>query len=489
MVEAIKNTRVIHVIHQLGAGLDVHNQYVTACVAMKQGTTIEKIAVQEFPRTPKGLGNMCRFLGKHLLECITMEATGVYFPIVYKALETYHGWGGITPELIVINPSLVKKYPGELHSDKRDAIDLARLGLAGLARGSYVPTTFLQVLRSLTRELRFIDKDCTRLKNRIKRILSRWGLPLKDFDLNNAWALDLLRAILHEQGNFGKAMDTIENGAFAVQRMTKVAVSRRKAMYSEFNTITIPPDMIVSLESYLLALSFNASILTRLNERVEKVANQDPVLMQMVHRLSEIPGLTETSAISLIAEIGNIARFPNRRRFLKYVGCTMAQHDSGDTSIPGHLSQRVNKFARYHFCNAGKAVVERVKEDSDLKEFARKQRNAHVSEPKLTYTNTGIKIARIVYAIMRNNAAYQPFHDRTALGSKQHSDEPSHAESQHKKVVLQQLRKKTKHLVKYLEQSMGEHAGPWYQYLATLFAQLCKDKQEEAKEPPTNEEK
>jgi len=40
------------------------------------------------------------------------------------------------------------------------------------------------------------------------------------------------------------------------------------------------------------------------------------------------------------------------------------------------------------------------------KEYGCKQLNAHWNAKKLAWANTGIKIARIVYAILRNNYTY-----------------------------------------------------------------------------------
>ncbi len=67
-----------HAQYRYGAGLDVHKNYVTACVAVQRGAAMEKAALQEFKQLPIGLGDLCHFLEKYLLEIVVMEATGVY---------------------------------------------------------------------------------------------------------------------------------------------------------------------------------------------------------------------------------------------------------------------------------------------------------------------------------------------------------------------------------------------------------------------------
>ncbi|OLS14731.1 MAG: transposase [Promethearchaeota archaeon CR_4] len=141
MLMATKTYKVVvpHTKYRYGAGLDVHKDYITACVAVQRGAEVEKITVQEFKQSPPGLGDLRQFLRKYLLEIVVMEATGVYTPPVKRTLDDYRGWGMIKPAITVINPSLLRKYPGEPHDDKRDALDLTALGLRGMARGSFIP--------------------------------------------------------------------------------------------------------------------------------------------------------------------------------------------------------------------------------------------------------------------------------------------------------------------------------------------------------------
>nr|MDO8088741.1 IS110 family transposase [Candidatus Sigynarchaeum springense] len=482
MAEQVKTPRIIHSKYPYGAGLDVHNQYITACVAARRGHEVEKLVVQEFQRSPEGLDTMCRFLGKYLIGIIVMEAT-TQTPFVYDALVKYTGWGGIKPELRVIHPSLIKKYTGELHEDAHDALDLATLGLAGLAKGSYVPQEKMRELRILTRELRFIDRDCTRLKNRIKRVLTTWGLPLQEFDLSSGYATDFMKAMLHAKGDFGATLDSILQGTFKTPASTKRAITAREPTYKAFRSIKIPLSILTALESYMLDLSFNSAIESRIEKEIESLVEQDPLIHHLVTRISKVIGLSEASASSLVAETGNVARFSNRKQFLKYVGCAPAQYISGEVSRPGHLSKRANKFARYAFTQAGRIVTHSINDDSTIKEYARKQLNAHLNNKKLVYANVGIKVARVVYALMAKGIEYDPKHEQYAKMKSPRPEntfvmqdwrEPSVQAAKPKPFVLKTIHNKTKHLIKYIEKNLEGSTEPWLNYLADLFGQLQK---------------
>ncbi|NMC05790.1 MAG: IS110 family transposase, partial [Candidatus Lokiarchaeota archaeon] len=480
MAEQVKTPRIIHSKYQYGAGLDVHNQYVTACVAAKRGHEVEKLVVQEFQRSPEGLDAMCRFLGKYLIGIIVMEAT-TQTPFIYDALVKYTGWGGIKPELRVVHPNLVKKYTGELHEDKHDALELATLGLAGLAKGSYVPQEKMRELRLLTREMRFVDRDCTRLKNRIKRVLTTWGLPLQDFNLSTGYATDFINAFLHAKGDFGATLDSILSGTFKTPVTTRRAIEKREPTYKVFRSIKVPNSILISLESYMLDLSFKSTIESRIEKEIESLVVQDPLIHHMVTRISKVIGLSETSAASLVAETGNVARFSNRKQFLKYVGCAPAQYISGEVSRPGHLSKRANKFARNVFTQAGRIVTHSINDDSTIKEYARKQLNAHMNNKKLVYANVGIKIARVVYAIMVKGAEFNPKFDQNVkvesslpnrtFVMKEWRESGSQAANP-KPFILKTIRDKTKHLIKYIEKNLEESTEPWLNNLSDIFDQL-----------------
>ncbi len=55
MDKSYKKGCVSHSRSHYGASVDVHKQYVTACVAMLRGAVMWKLAVQEFRQSPKEL--------------------------------------------------------------------------------------------------------------------------------------------------------------------------------------------------------------------------------------------------------------------------------------------------------------------------------------------------------------------------------------------------------------------------------------------------
>lgn len=441
--------------YQYGAGIDVHKNYVVACVAIRRSNCIETQAIQQFQRNPVGLGELCRFLKKYLLSTIVMESTGVYTPIVKEELENTK-WHGLIPRILVINPSIIRKYPGELHADPQDAFDLARLGLLGLAEPSFLPKNVLKEIRWLSRRIFFITKDCTRLKNRIKQNLDLWGLSLPDFNLNGRWALDLCKVLIFQaNGNLTQTFKLIEQNETTLNSRSIAAILRRKEKYKRFFGIHLPPSAVCITELQLANLNAQNAIINAVSKEIESIINDRPDFRDKVDRLTKIPGIEEQSAITLLSEIGLISRFPNVKKFLQYVGCAPTIYQSGTIRKASHLNKRVNHFCKLVFMHAGKSVCSTVKKDSDLKEFGRKQLNRHWNNKKLAHANTGIKIARIVYHLLLNGKEYRPFYE-----SRPKINDTKSLKTKHNKAFqLSKIRRKTRQYFDYLQSALEyQHA-------------------------------
>lgn len=435
--------------HRYGAGIDVHKGYVIACVAIQRNNSITRQAIQQFQRNPDGIEDMCRFLKKFLLSTIVMESTGVYTPFVKERVEQTN-WFGIIPEIIVINPSTIRKYPGELHADRQDAFELARLGLLGLAEPSYLPVDVLKELRWLSRRIFFLTKDGTRLKNRIKGNLDLWGLSLPHFDLTRGWGLDFCRVLIfNAKGNISKCFQLIEKKEIPLKSSSFTTILRRKEKYERFFDIQLPASAVRIMELQLANLNAQYAIINAILMEIEGLINNYPNFKEKVQKLMQIPGINDQSAVTLIAEIGNITRFSNVKKFLQYVGCAPTIYQSGTIHKASHLNKRVNHYCKLIFMHAGRSVCSVVKKDSDLKEYARKQLNRHWKDKKLAHANTGIKIARIVYHLLLADDLYRPFYEtqneRANKKGKSNLEKPFR---------LSLIRKKTRNHLNYLRSAL-----------------------------------
>jgi len=453
------------------AGIDVHKYYVTACVAARldPGNHFERVALQEFKSNPRGLGTLARFLAKYPLQAIVMEATGVYTAPVKVALESFKEWK-TRPSVLVFNPTEIKQFPGQIHEDGADAYAMARFALMGLLRPSFIPEGTVRDLRELTREAGIMTKEVTRAKNRIKRVLSAWGISIPRMNLRNEWCLDLFRALDWAGGDFGKAVRGMKGGEFTVSPYTCQVLDRRAADLEQFEDVVLPPTAREVLRGHLLFLAANETLIAHLAKEVEGIVSVNPAIEILINQVSAISGITPFSATSIVAEIGDIGRFPSVKKFLTYAGCAPTIHQSGTKTVHGKLTKRANPYLKRMFFWVGRIIATSSKEDSDIKAYASSQRQRHPSkqENRLVYANTGAKGARVVYLLLHDAKSYVM---KTRGTPAREIPEGFLPEIVSSAFQFRELRKRTRQFVNYLNRVKAE-APAKFKTVAEAFEKI-----------------
>lgn len=407
-----------------GAGLDVHKNSIVACVVIEKNRKVLQQRNQKeedqhvwivvnrmtFDQTPEGRDRLCRYLSNNMVQSVLMEATGVYSVPVVEALTEFANWNPVRPEIIVAHPAEVNKFlSSSIHQDRKDAEGLAKISLLGVIRPSYIANGKIRELRFLERNLYTMEKDISRLKARIKQGLAEAKLPFQDLDIDANWGLELLMTLQQTGGDFEKAVEGIRNGTFAVKSSTRQAIENRSGEFDKYEGVVLPFHIIMDLGAKLFQISSIRELMEQYALRMERICNEDEKLKRSVNLLSDCPGITHRSAVRLVGEVGDISRFPNVKKFLMYAGCAPTIHQSGTKSVRGHLNKRVNHFLKTLFFTAGRIVCSVSKSESQLRDQARVLMNRYWTRKKLAFAKVGVKIAKIVYCILKSGEAYSPY--------------------------------------------------------------------------------
>ena len=156
----------MEVLHERCAGLDVHKDSVVACARVVADGVLSQ-QVQTFSTTTTGLLALSDWLVEQACTHVVMEATGVYWKPVWHILEESF-------ELVLANAMHVRNVPGR-KTDVNDATWLADLLAHGLIRGSFVPPTSIQELRTLTRTRKQLVREKSQHVQRIQKTLEGWA--------------------------------------------------------------------------------------------------------------------------------------------------------------------------------------------------------------------------------------------------------------------------------------------------------------------------
>jgi len=287
-------------MHKRCAGLDVHKKEVVAClrtVARGKAT----YDVRRFPTMTKGLLELADWLEGAQCTHVAMEATGVYWKPVWHILDGRFA-------LILANAAHIKGVPGR-KSDVNDATWIADLLAHGLIRASFVPPQPIQELRDLTRTRKQFGREIVQHTQRIQAVLEEANIKLSSVitDILGASGRRILKAII------GGETDPAQLANLGGPRL---AASRTDLSEALCGRVREHHRFLIG--HHLTTIEQLEATITAFDARIEAALAP---FCDTVERLKQVPGLSETAAQILIAEIGmDMSPFPTAGHLLSWAG-------------------------------------------------------------------------------------------------------------------------------------------------------------------------
>jgi transposase len=129
-------------------------------------------------------------------------------------------------------------------------------------------------------------------------------------------------------------------------------------------------------------------------------------------RLCSLPGVAAILALVILAEGGDLRRFPHHRQFLKYCGLDLAKCQSGQFRGREMLSKRGNARLRMAFWMAAQRAV-RMNENSFRDKYERytRQDPGNPDVRRKALTAVAAKMARVAYAVVKHDLPYHGYHE------------------------------------------------------------------------------
>ena len=279
---------------------------------------------------------------------VIFEATGVYS----RRLQTFLENNDYT--YTRLNPLEAKKQLDSLRVRKTDKIDAEKLALSQFSlnrKPSYVQKSVYQELRDLSRFYQNLTEDIVRTKNRLHKALQvtfpeletllsaptgkqYWSLvtafPSKDFILDWSEA-DLTKVIRQSTAKrmSDKRVSYLVTKLLELAKQSYCAVKKASPMIEE--------------------VRYYAQELLRLTERRQVTLDNMIELAQPLPEydiLLSIPGIAETTATSIIGELGDVRRFQSANQINAFIGNDLRHYESGIYLAQEHITKRGNPYAR-----------------------------------------------------------------------------------------------------------------------------------------------
>ena len=302
----------MEVLYPRCAGLDVHSRCVNACARIAAGRKVTT-EHREFATTTAGLLELAAWLTEAGCTHVAMEATGVYWKPVWHVLEDEASF-----TLVLANAQHIRNVPGR-KSDRKDAAWIADLLAHGLIPGSFVPPAPIQELRDLTRTRKQLVRESARHTLRLQKTLEDANVKLTRV------ASDIL-------GVSGRAiLAALIAGETDPERLADCTKGRLKADRADI--VAAVHGRVTAHHRFLLKLHLaQIDALTAAVQQVEQQA--DEVLRpfrEAADRLATMPGVSETVARVIIAEVGvDMTQFPSAGHLVSWAGlCPRLDESAG----------------------------------------------------------------------------------------------------------------------------------------------------------------
>ena len=279
-------------------GLDVHAETIAVAIAEPEG---EVRSLGTIANRAESVRKLVRKLGpvEQLKACYEAGPTGY---VLYWQLAEL----GVSCE--VIAPTLVPMKAGDrVKTDRRDAERLARSYRSGDLTAVWVPDEGSESLRDLVRAREAAKQDQLRARHRLSKFLLRTG---------------------QRPGAGVKAWT--QSYMVWVKQIHFAQVARESTLLDYLHEVEHLVERVKRLEQAI----------------TEAVKLAAPEVQEVVKGLQALRGIAQISAVTIVAELGEISRFQSARQLMGYSGMVPSENSSGGRTQRGRITKTGNAHLR-----------------------------------------------------------------------------------------------------------------------------------------------
>lgn len=213
----------------------------------------------------------------------------------------------------------------------------------------------------------------------VKLMAPKFVVPYRKSDKNDGNDAEAVcEAVTRPSMRFVPVKSTEQQALLAVHRVRQGFVVERTALINRLRGLMSEFGVVLALRSVTvrrqaaqaaeqlpeLARGAIDDLLEQLRVLDERIAKYDKQieaqarLSEPARRLMQIRGIGPTTALAIVATVGDAREFKNGRQFAAWIGLVPAQHSSGGKSRLGHISKRGDAYLRNLFVQGARSVLQ-----------------------------------------------------------------------------------------------------------------------------------
>lgn len=364
-------------------GIDVHVKMLVACL-IKNGQK----ETRTYSTMTDDLLRLLDWLTSEGCTHVAIESTGVYWRPVFNIRE-----GSL--DVMLVNARDAKRYKAR-KTDVIDAEWLADLLRHGLLQPSFIPPRHIRELRELTRYRESLIRQQTALSNRIQKLAESANIKLGQVasDALGVSGKLMLRALANGETDAAKMSD------LARRRMKRKKPELKRALEGR---LTEAQRWVLTelLDQYDGVEAAVRRVEEKIDQEVENSA--DPFVEEAIKLLDTIPGVGETVAQVIVAEIGvETSQFPEDKNLTSWAGMCPGNNESAGKRKSGK-TRKGSRYLRAALIQAAWAASHQ--QGTYLS--AQYHRLVKRMGKKKALVAVGHSILVIVYHVLKNRVSYQ----------------------------------------------------------------------------------
>ena len=355
------------------------------------------------------------YLRAHSIESVAMEATGIYWVVLYDMLESagFDVW--------LVNPKQTKSLPGR-KTDVKDSQWIQQLHSYGLLNKSFIPKGKIRELREYMRiRESHISMGSSHIQRMQKALLQmNIQLPQVLSQLHGQSGQAMIQAILDGERDPERLVLLCHTSILKTKREQVI-----KALQGNYSA-----QHLFALKQAYQCWQFYQNQITECDQQIEVLLNEltkdlappkelgkakairhhKPQIKGLYAKVVQLLGGNDPTAISgvtaytllkLIAETGvDLSQFPSEKHFVSWLGLSPSHHQSGKLRKRG--KRKANTKAGQIFKLVAQSLL--ISKNHALGHFARRLKAK--KGPAIAIKATARKLAVMYYNIVTKGIKY-----------------------------------------------------------------------------------
>ena len=380
-----KDTTVVSVLHPVCCGLDIHKQFVTACLMTIDSMGKETSLLESFGTFTDDLVRLREWLLEHECPIVALESTGVYWRPVHNLLE-----GCLA--VVLVNARHIKNLPGR-KTDMSDCHWIATLLRVGFLKASFIPPKAVRQWRELTRYRRSLVEALGDAKRQAHKLLESSNIKIDSVvsDLFGKTGRNLMDLLLKDHAELTlEAVHTCLRG-----RLKPKATELFRAVQGFFDD-----HHRWMLRQMLESVDQQEANLAKVESRLRNLLQPHD---ELIDRITQIPGIGATSAYAILSETGTtLESFPNAGALCSWAGVCPANNESAGKRRSTRSPVR-RSYLRTHLVEAAWGAVKTKSSYLRSKYFSLKSRLG----PKKAIMAIAHRILKALYYIIKQGDSFR----------------------------------------------------------------------------------